>query len=275
MAVAMRMDDKQRRARLGVRHHLAPAARSGELVEVARDLVGLHSTDPASVFLAARARMRTASVEGIERDLYDRRTVVRILGMRLTIFVVPVELFAIVHAAVTRTIEVRERRKLVQLLEQAVIARDGTKWLRRIEDAIVRALAGRGEGTAVELDGVSGLVLNDDLELAPAPDPWVALLPALDPTVMGWSPRGWFLGGHGPALFDRSGNAGPTVWWDGRVVGSWAQRKDGEIAVRLLEDVGADAVAAVEAETDRLGSWLGPLRFTPRFRTPLERELAG
>jgi hypothetical protein len=43
---------------------------------------------------------------------------------------------------------------------------------------------------------------------------------------------------------------------------------------RLLEDAGSDAAAAVEAEAGRLASWLGPARVTPRFRTPLERELS-
>jgi len=90
---------------------------------------------------------------------------------------------------------------------------------------------------------------------------------------MGWTQREWFLGDHSSALFDRSGNAGPTVWWDGRIVGGWAQRKDGEIAFRLLEDVGADALRAVEAQAERLATWLGKVRVTPRFRTPLEREL--
>ena len=37
----------------------------------------------------------------------------------------------------------------------------------------------------------------------------VALLPALDPTPMGYVERDWFLGPHAPALFDRSGNIGP------------------------------------------------------------------
>jgi len=128
----------------------------------------------------------------------------------------------------------------------------------------------------VDLDGEPGLVLADDQDPdPPATEPWAALLPALDPTVMGWAGpgRGWFLGGHGPALFDRNGNAGPTVWWDGRVVGGWAQRGDGEIVFRLLEDVGADAVAAVEAEVERLAAAIGPAVVIPRFRTPLEREL--
>jgi hypothetical protein len=54
-------------------------------------------------------------------------------------------------------------------------------------------------------------------------------------------------------LFDRSGNIGPTVCWEGRIVGGWAQRKeDGELVVRLLEDVSADGVAAIDIEAARL-----------------------
>ncbi|MGI5168901.1 winged helix DNA-binding domain-containing protein [Spirillospora sp. CA-253888] len=132
------------------------------------------------------------------------------------------------------------------------------------------------EVAEVELEGGgTGLVLADDLEPVPDAGPWAALLPALDPTPMGWQERGWFLGDHGPALFDRNGNIGPTVWWEGRIVGGWAQRADGGIAVRLLEDVGADAAAAIDAEAARIAAWTGDVRVTPRFRTPLERELAG
>ena len=76
---------------------------------------------------------------------------------------------------------------------------------------------------------------------------------------MGWAERAWYLGEHVPALFDRSGNAGPTVWWEGRIVGGWGQRPDGEVLVRLLEDVGGEAAAAVEAEPARLQDWLGGL----------------
>jgi hypothetical protein len=92
---------------------------------------------------------------------------------------------------------------------------------------------------------------------------------------MGWTGRAWYLGDHAPALFDRTGNIGPSVWWNGRIVGGWAQRPDGEIVARLLEDVGADAEASVHAEVERLTRWLGTARITPRFRTPLERELSG
>jgi hypothetical protein len=117
-------------------------------------------------------------------------------------------------------------------------------------------------------------MLADDLEPLPSPDPWIALLPALDPTPMGFAARSWFLGEYGPILFDRSGNVGPTIWSDGRIVGGWAQRKNGEIALRLLEDMGSEARQAVDAAAEELGRWIGAVRVTPRFRTPLERELS-
>ena len=389
-----RIGAQERRARLALRHHLAPAARADDVVQVAGDLVGLHGTDPASVFLAAAARLRQPEVAAIEHAMYEERTLLRMLGMRRTMFVVPVELAPIVQAACTDAIAAAQRRLLLQLLAQSGIAADDPeRWLAEVEGATVKALAARGQALAselaqddprlreqillaegksyaarqsvvtrvllvlaaegriargrprgswvsgqyrwslieswlpggmpewsaeaaraelvrrwlaafgpgtmadlrwwtglqagqikralaavgaveVDLDGVPGLVLADDLAPAADPEPWVALLPALDPTVMGWSARDWYLGDHGPTLFDRNGNAGPTVWWDGRVVGGWASRKDGQVAVRLLEDVGAEGAAAVEAAAGRLTEWLGPVRVTPRFRTPLERELS-
>ncbi len=130
----------------------------------------------------------------------------------------------------------------------------------------------------VDLDGQAGVALAGDLDFPDDPaaggPPGAALLPGLDPTPMGWQARDWFLGPHAPLLFDRTGNIGPTVWWAGRVVGGWAQRPTGEVAYRLLEDIGADGAAAVTAGAARLESWLGDARVTPRFRTPLERELS-
>ena len=102
----------------------------------------------------------------------------------------------------------------------------------------------------------------------------VALLPSLDPTPMGWKRRDWFLGPHAAALFDRNGNIGPSVWADGRIIGGWAQRPDGEVVHRLLEDVGAETERAVAAEAASLTEWLRDVVVIPRFRTPLERELS-
>jgi hypothetical protein len=124
--------------------------------------------------------------------------------------------------------------------------------------------------------GAPGLLLAADAD-AVDPDgvgPWAALLPALDPTPMGWKERAWFLGEHQGPLFDRSGNIGPTVWADGRIVGGWAQRPDGEVVVELLEDVGGDHRALIEAEAARVQRFVGETVVKPSFPTPLQRGLS-
>jgi hypothetical protein len=136
-----------------------------------------------------------------------------------------------------------------------------------------RALAGVAT-VEVELDGVTGLVVADDLEPVDPPEPWAALLPSLDPTSMGWQDRRWFLGEHQAALFDRAGNIGPTVWVNGRIVGGWAQRATGEVVHRLLENVSSEEHELVDEAAGHCATWLGGTRVIPRMRTPLERELA-
>lgn len=145
-----------------------------------------------------------------------------------------------------------------------------TKWTVRQVAATLAEL----DVAEVRLDDDSvGYVLADDVEPAVECEPTVALLPALDPTPMGWKERDWYLGAHTPRLFDSNGNVGPTVWVDGRVVGGWGQRPDGEVVVRLLEDVAREAAAQVDEEAARLTRWLDGVVTIPRFRTPLEQEL--
>jgi len=382
----------ERRARLARRHLLAPPARAETAAEVASALIALHGTDPASVYLAAWARSadghRAIGHAAVERALYADGELVRMLGMRRTMFVVPADLAPVIQASCTDQIAERMRTGLIRDLAAAGVAPDAGRWLDEVGDATVKALTARGTATGaelardeprlrtqltyaegknyggaanvtsrvlmllsaerriargrprggwtssqyewapadpwpagsaadaraelarrwlhafgpapvsdlqwwtgwtagqaraalgrlataeVDLDGTPGFVLAGDAEPEPGSGPWAALLPALDPTPMGWRERGWFLGAHGPALFDRSGNIGPTVWWDGRIVGGWAQRPGGAVVFRLLEDPGAEGLAAVAAEAERLQDWLGAVRVTPRFRTPLERELS-
>ena len=388
-----RMSTAERRARLGLRHRLAAESRATDPLEAARSVVVLHSSDPATVFLSVRARTLGFEVEDLEGELYERRSLVRMLAMRRTLWVVPRELIEVVDAACTRTVAARERRRLEGFVAASGVSDDPAAWLAELGAAAVSAVEARGEaftsdlsrddpllatkvklgaGTRwesdvsagsrilpllaaegrlvrgrprtgwtngqyrwtavaawlgeaptrldtdvaqaellrrwldafgpatetdirwwmgwtarearaalaavphalVELDEGAAFVLADDLE-PPAPvAPWAALLPTLDPTTMGWKERDWYLGPHGPMLFDSNGNAGPTVWWDGRVVGGWSQRGSGEIVYELLEDVGREAAEAVETEAARLAAWLGDVRLAPGFLPPLQRALA-
>jgi hypothetical protein len=148
------------------------------------------------------------------------------------------------------------------------------KWWAGWNLGATRAALANLETEEVDLDGAAALVLAGDVEPPHDPEPWVALLPSLDPTIMGWFERDWYVGGHRQQVFDRNGNAGPTIWADGRVVGAWSQRKDGEVVTRLLEDIGAERAAMVDAEAGRLPELLGEIVIAPRFNSPLSRELA-
>ena len=146
-----------------------------------------------------------------------------------------------------------------------------TGWTAREARAALAAVP----HTEVELDGATGFVLADDLEATQPPEPTAALLPTLDPTTMGWKERDWYLGPHAALLFDSNGNAGPTVWSDGRIVGGWRQDDAGEVELQVLEDVGAETLRALEREGARLTEWLGGTRVMARFPSPLSKAVAG
>jgi hypothetical protein len=383
-----RVGQQERRARLVTRHLLAAGAKATDPAAAARSVVALHATDPATVFLSVQARTTGVDVAAVESALYEERTLLRMLAMRRTMFVVPVEDAPILQKSSADAIATLQRKRYLQLMSGLG---DGD-WLDDVAESTVQALLKRGEATAaelstdeprlrskvtlaegkayggaqnitswvllllaaqgrivrgrprgswlstqwrwspvdrwlpegmaapsaddaraalvrlwlraygpgtvadlrwwtgwtaahvkkalatirpveVDLDGAPGVDLAGDVEAAVV-KPSAAFLPALDPTPMGWAGRDWYLGPHAPTLFDRSGNIGPTVWWDGHVVGGWAQRPDGAVVHRLLEDVGRDAKQAIDAAAEALEAWIGPARIIPRFRTPLEKELS-
>ena len=393
----IRIDAGERRRRLAVRHRLAPGYLAGDPADLARSVVALHATDPATVYLAVGARTTgRGDPAALDAAIYQDRRLIRMLGMRRTIFVFPADLAAVVQRSTTNRIAADQRGLLLRLLAEAGSITDPDTWASDAESAVLSVMAAAGgSATAAELTAAvpalrtqlllapgkpyqattnvtgrllfvlaaegklvrgrptgswlsqqyrwwltqrwlpgaldteisdaaaraelarqwlsafgpapisdlkwwtgwtmgevrqavgdlklvevdlgegkaPGLALPDDLDLTADPGPWAALLPALDPTVMGWADRSWFLGPHAGALFDRTGNAGPTVWLSGRVVGGWAQRRDGEVVVRLLEDVGRLGEDLIAERAAGLRDWLGDRLVTPRFRTPTERDL--
>ena len=58
----------------------------------------------------------------------------------------------------------------------------------------------------------------------------------------------------------RQGNAGTTIWVDGRVVGHWFQNGQGAVELRFLERVSVKADRALHSEAKRLTEWLGDVR---------------
>lgn len=378
------VSDDERRARLAVRHALAPAFRSDSPEAATRAMTVLHATEPATVYLSCWARVSSLAVADVDRALYDDRSLVKQLAMRRTLFVFPRDLLPAVWPSASARVAGIERAQMSKDAVKAGLADDGDDWLDRARAAVLAVLADAPDGrsaravrqaapmidvkvavsagaawsasrvlthlgataeivrgansghwrtsrprwtlmrhwlddvplpwdaadgyrelvrrwlhtfgpgaeddlvwwlgatktvvraalaeldaVAVSLDqGGAGWLLPDDLDEAPDPGSWVALLPVLDPTVMGWRGRDFYLGPHRDQLFDRSGNAGTTAWVDGRVVGCWVQDDSGVVQVRLLERVSARARRALDAEAARLTAWLGGVRIGTGIPSP-------
>jgi len=383
----------ERRSRLGVRHHLAAGSKAETVEEAAGRMVGLHATDPASVYLAARARVGDVNVEVIERAFYEERSMLRILGMRRTMFAAPLDLARLIQAGAATRLIAGERKRMAGFLSEGGVTDEPLAWLKRVEEATFEALetSGQafaqeltkmvpglseqitfGEGTKwagtmgvstrvlfllaldgrigrgrprgtwtssqhrwapidhwlpgglggidpgearrqiirrwlftfgpgtmndirwwsgwtvaeirlglgeldvseVDVDGRVALLLTDDLDPVQPPASWVAFLPGLDPTPMGWKEREWYLGPHKAALFDRNGNIGPSIWHNGRIIGGWGQNQERKVVYRILEAVSSKVTRDVAREAVAVEDWIGETKVTPRFRTPLEAELA-
>ncbi|ATY14453.1 winged helix DNA-binding domain-containing protein [Amycolatopsis sp. AA4] len=363
-----KVTDDERRDRIGLRHALA-TVESG--VEAAvRAVTCLHATEASSIYLSAYARSR-ADRMSISDALFSRRTVVRQLAMRRTVFAFPVDLLAAARGSASARVARQLTARLVKDAELAGIV-DGPKWiadrctealqaireepgttaqlrarlpelntrvaaegqptvLAPVGSRVLSVLAASGSvvrgdnagrwqasrpvwtaveqwlgedpGVLGEREGYQELVRRwlwsfgpgtegdlvwwlgatktavrqalDDVGATPAlledgtpawlhpDDPeevrldsdWAALLPTLDPTTMGWRRRDFYLGDHGPQLFDGAGNAGPTAWWNGRIVGTWTQQPDGTVDVVPIEPLSPAAAAALEEEAAKLTAW--------------------
>ena len=354
-------------------------------------MTALHATEPTTPHLSLHARVDGLTVADVESALYDDRSLIKVMGMRRTLFVVGRELVAPIAGSAGRRVADTNRRRLEKLAAEldldpgwidaaraaivsvldgsersarelrdeldhlggTVLAAAGTRWATEVslmsqlltifaaDGSVVRAgnaghwrisrptwssmtswlgsdltptdardgyaqLVRRwlwtfGPGTeadlvwwlgstkaavrtaladvgavAVTLDGgENGFILSDDIDdLRSAPDrePWVALLPTLDPTTMGWRGRAFYLDpAHAPYLFDTAGNGGTTVWVDGRIVGCWVQDEAERVRPILLEEVPATVRRRIDAEAERLDAFLAGEHVTNVFASPQMR----
>jgi hypothetical protein len=380
----------ERRARLARRHFMAGKPEIDGPAAVTSAMLGLHATDPATLYLSLWARIPGFAVEDLGHELYERRSVLRHLAMRRTLWLVRADDLAAVQPGASERVAENERRRLVADVQKAGVAPDGNAWLDRATAAVLRYLAENGpasvtevrtalvelQGTynpapgkrwggetqlaprvftvlsvrgdivrgpndgawtvsrprwvttedwlggrpelmplekaraalvsrwlrafgpatvadvkwwfgttvkaarqalcdvgavEVDVDGVPGVALPDDLETEPGVGRWCALLPGLDVSTMGWIDRDWYVGPYRSRVFDTNGNAGPTAWWNGRVVGGWCQDGDGRVQLQLLEDPGRDGTHALQRRADELTDWLDGVRISPRFPSPLSK----
>ena len=124
---------------------------AGSIDDAVADLVGLHATDPATPYLSLWARRPGFTVADLDAAIYRRRTLVKHLAMRRTLWVVGVDDLPLIQAAASDRVADNERRKLVADVQKAGVAADGDGWLDRACDAVLAHLAENGPTSARQL----------------------------------------------------------------------------------------------------------------------------
>jgi len=119
-------------------------------VEIADDLVALHSSDPVSVHLSAAARMITPVLPAVDCALYRRRTLVRHHAMRRTLWVLGRQTARLAHhAATVDKARVQRRQTLAQLAGGGVGDPEG--WLEHAMDEVTALLGDTGPLSAARI----------------------------------------------------------------------------------------------------------------------------
>jgi len=109
--------------------------------------------------------------------------------------------------------------------------------------------------------GSGYLLLSRDLDTLgsdPPEERESLFLPSLDPYIMGYKDRTRFLDpGSSNKVFDRAGNALPTVWQGGRVIGVWVENsKRSALQVLLFDEAGSRLTRQLEEQARSLSLFL-------------------
>ena len=143
-----RITTAERRRRLATRHRLTPRRLTDDPVAIADSLLGLHASDPATVFLSCLVRMAAPTIGTVEQALYTDRTLVRHHGMRRTMWVMPPARAQAMHGAVTAKIARRERVRNLKAITASTDVADPEAWFDRGIEEIRALLAAEGPATS-------------------------------------------------------------------------------------------------------------------------------
>ena len=109
---------------------------------------GLHATDPATPYLSLWARLPGFAVADLDAELYQRRTLVKHLAMRRTLWMVRAEDLPLIQSGASDRVADNERRRLVADAQKAGITDDGDTWLDTACAAVLRHLTEHGPASA-------------------------------------------------------------------------------------------------------------------------------
>ena len=138
--------DDERRARLAVRHALAPGARVATPELATRAVTVLHSTEPATGYLSLWARVPGLTIADVDRALFEDRSLVKQLAMRRTLFVFPRDLLPAAWGSASARVADTEGKRVAKDVVLAGLATDGDAWLDGARADVLAELEGDSTG---------------------------------------------------------------------------------------------------------------------------------
>ncbi len=132
--------DQERRDRIARRHAIAPACRVGDAEAATRAMTVLHATEPPTVYLSVAVRTDGVTVADVDAALFEKRSLVRQLAMRRTLFVFPRDLLPAAWGSASARVADLEHRRLAKDAAASGLGVDGAAWVETARRAVLDAL---------------------------------------------------------------------------------------------------------------------------------------
>ena len=94
------------------KQHLTEDTRTQDLLEIVKDLAGLHATIPMTPYLSLFARINNFTKDLLDEELYVKRRLGKIRCIRRTLYIFPQEMIYAIYIATNKMVENQSTKAL-------------------------------------------------------------------------------------------------------------------------------------------------------------------
>jgi uncharacterized protein YcaQ len=92
------------------KQHLTDESKTDDVVQIVKDLGGLHATIPKTPYLSIFSRAKSFTNKKLDEELYEKRSLGKIRCVRKTIYILPKEMIPIAYSATKKMVELTSER---------------------------------------------------------------------------------------------------------------------------------------------------------------------
>ena len=92
------------------KQHLTDDSKTDDIVQIVKDVCGLHATIPKTPYLSMFSRTKSFTRKELDEELYEKRSLGKIRCMRKTVYILPKEMISIAYSATKRMVELTSER---------------------------------------------------------------------------------------------------------------------------------------------------------------------